>query len=134
MIRRPPRSTRTDTLFPYTTLFRSGVEQRFAGQFALLPLKPPATIEHKQRKDLALPIEPRVDIAYQGWRLSVLRERHRNGLKHLASAAVDNAERRSRIVMFGAVIVTLWSNFGQGKRSAASHAGKECVRQVRYRV
>src|SRR3546814_7600879 len=27
MIRRPPRSTRTDTLFPYTTLFRSIVEQ-----------------------------------------------------------------------------------------------------------
>src|SRR3546814_19283133 len=26
MIRRPPRSTRTDTLFPYTTLFRSGVD------------------------------------------------------------------------------------------------------------
>src|SRR3546814_8694799 len=25
MIRRPPRSTRTDTLCPYTTLFRSGV-------------------------------------------------------------------------------------------------------------
>src|SRR3546814_1254561 len=25
MIRRPPRSTRTDTLFPYTTLFRSGL-------------------------------------------------------------------------------------------------------------
>src|SRR3546814_9672457 len=29
MIRRPPRSTRTDTLFPYTTLFRSeAVQQR----------------------------------------------------------------------------------------------------------
>src|SRR3546814_5297754 len=28
MIRRPPRSTRTDTLFPYTTLFRS---ERFLG-------------------------------------------------------------------------------------------------------
>src|SRR3546814_3713058 len=26
MIRRPPRSTRTDTLFPYTTLFRSGAQ------------------------------------------------------------------------------------------------------------
>src|SRR3546814_15822121 len=26
MIRRPPRSTRTDTLFPYTTLFRSAFE------------------------------------------------------------------------------------------------------------
>src|SRR3546814_10611984 len=28
MIRRPPRSTRTDTLFPYTTLFRSGRNRR----------------------------------------------------------------------------------------------------------
>src|SRR3546814_16080621 len=28
MIRRPPRSTRTDTLFPYTTLFRSGYHFR----------------------------------------------------------------------------------------------------------
>src|SRR3546814_14028549 len=29
MIRRPPRSTRTDTLFPYTTLFRSDIESLF---------------------------------------------------------------------------------------------------------
>src|SRR3546814_3583489 len=28
MIRRPPRSTRTDTLFPYTTLFRSNHRER----------------------------------------------------------------------------------------------------------
>src|SRR3546814_4533870 len=28
MRRRPPRSTRTDTLFPYTTLFRSGAARR----------------------------------------------------------------------------------------------------------
>src|SRR3546814_7854795 len=28
MLRRPPRSTRTDTLFPYTTLFRSRTEGR----------------------------------------------------------------------------------------------------------
>src|SRR3546814_2307141 len=50
MIRRPPRSTRTDTLFPYTTLFRSrdpvtrhraaarertlSARHRLAGQFA----------------------------------------------------------------------------------------------------
>src|SRR3546814_3627487 len=37
MIRRPPRSTRTDTLFPYTTLFRShgplaGAERRRRGR------------------------------------------------------------------------------------------------------
>src|SRR3546814_11040648 len=31
MIRRPPSSTRPDTLFPYTTLFRSRVAGRFAG-------------------------------------------------------------------------------------------------------
>src|SRR3546814_18196217 len=32
MIRRPPRSTRTDTLFPYTTLFRSdGGDQQQEG-------------------------------------------------------------------------------------------------------
>src|SRR3546814_16160997 len=32
MIRRPPRSTRTDTLFPYTTLFRSRSEYSIAGR------------------------------------------------------------------------------------------------------
>src|SRR3546814_8195188 len=41
MIRRPPRSTRTDTLFPYTTLFRSGRHQceiwQRAGPEDLLP-------------------------------------------------------------------------------------------------
>src|SRR3546814_14781813 len=55
MIRRPPRSTRTDTLFPYATLFRSpvrareilvqpvpepeirGVVQRITGEFILRP-------------------------------------------------------------------------------------------------
>src|SRR3546814_8889986 len=37
MIRRPPRSTRTDTLFPYTTLFRSrsGKELNYAATDAL---------------------------------------------------------------------------------------------------
>src|SRR3546814_11002720 len=34
MIRRPPRSTRTDTLFPYTTLFRSlGVSDKIGAPF-----------------------------------------------------------------------------------------------------
>src|SRR3546814_15012847 len=32
MIRRPPRSTRTDTLFPYTTLFRSPDPVQAPGQ------------------------------------------------------------------------------------------------------
>src|SRR3546814_20242536 len=32
MIQRPPRSKRTDTLFPYTTLFRSAESQRLDGE------------------------------------------------------------------------------------------------------
>src|SRR5260221_6897090 len=36
MIRRPPRST----LFPYTTLFRSGASRGLAGQRELSPLRP----------------------------------------------------------------------------------------------
>src|SRR3546814_10588412 len=35
MIRRPPRSTRTDTLFPYTTLFRSDVSEENERNVAL---------------------------------------------------------------------------------------------------
>src|SRR3546814_4446144 len=34
MIRRPPRSTRTDTLFPYTTLFRSLVDIGIPGDLS----------------------------------------------------------------------------------------------------
>src|SRR3546814_2752387 len=36
MIRRPPRSTRTDTLFPYTTLFRSADARRGDDETAAL--------------------------------------------------------------------------------------------------
>src|SRR3546814_18090918 len=39
MRRRPPRSTRTDTLFPYTTLFRSAIQ-------ALRPLEPAVLTVH----------------------------------------------------------------------------------------
>src|SRR3546814_5601802 len=42
MIRRPPRSTRTDTLFPYTTLFRSvhcGMDSAKMGPAIPLPLE-----------------------------------------------------------------------------------------------
>src|SRR3546814_5539045 len=35
MIRRPPRSTRTDTLFPYTTLFRSAAFAKMVVKFVI---------------------------------------------------------------------------------------------------
>src|SRR3546814_15283899 len=43
MIRRPPRSTRTDTLFPYTTLFRSVGRRCGAGSWPRV--RPPARLE-----------------------------------------------------------------------------------------
>src|SRR3546814_8638894 len=45
MIRRPPRSTRTDTLFPYTTLFRSPaiLERGACGGDRQVDIRPPGT-------------------------------------------------------------------------------------------
>src|SRR3546814_5686544 len=51
MIRRPPRSTRTDTLFPYTTLFRSHfptVRELDGFDFAAQP-----SLDKNQIRDLA---------------------------------------------------------------------------------
>src|SRR3546814_15518717 len=42
MIRRPPRSTRTDTLFPYTTLFRSAAGNDGCPQLFRLARRAPA--------------------------------------------------------------------------------------------
>src|SRR3546814_11596458 len=59
MIRRPPRSTRTDTLFPYTTLFRSrfpdqptGTQQRITNDKA----------EPRQQAEGCQPIPPAASI------------------------------------------------------------------------
>src|SRR3546814_1015234 len=55
MLRRPPRSTRTDTLFPYTTLFRSPVGQSVSrlcgaadGRARRHPEPPPPRRRHGQ--------------------------------------------------------------------------------------
>src|SRR3546814_13209334 len=44
MIRRPPRSTRTDTLFPYTTLFRSILSQGYGACPSIQPALGPIEI------------------------------------------------------------------------------------------
>src|SRR3546814_15236652 len=48
MIRRPPRSTRTDTLFPYTTLFRSD---------GIIYFNPPGRMQTKKRRS-TVPVAP----------------------------------------------------------------------------
>src|SRR3546814_2705088 len=58
MIRRPPRSTRTDTLFPYTTLFRSA-KIRACKQDHVRPFQPRnAGLEAKRRQPGRVIAEP----------------------------------------------------------------------------
>src|SRR3546814_13915177 len=60
MIRRPPRSTRTDTLFPYTTLFRSAylaITEHGSGRYDILWKQPVVG-------ELVLPLRPHMST---GW-------------------------------------------------------------------
>src|SRR3546814_6229124 len=52
MIRRPPRSTRTDTLFPYTTLFRSGLDDKVRAYASSGPLRDPEAMAETARRFL----------------------------------------------------------------------------------
>src|SRR3546814_5129036 len=69
MIRRPPRSTLTDTLFPYTTLFRSSLESPISGVLELVPGEPPVLVRVQGRGEanavieLTLLTEPPVTLA-----------------------------------------------------------------------
>src|SRR3546814_12097148 len=84
MIRRPPRSTRTDTLFPCTTLFRS-VE-------AARALARAAGAAARTRRDVqALRIQPRdqaVDLA-----LRALPDRHHHDHRAAADAHAQRCQR-----------------------------------------
>src|SRR3546814_9896094 len=55
MIRRPPRSTRTDTLFPYTTLFRSKKPQTAVSDWTS---SPPVAKKSAQGDDYAVRAAP----------------------------------------------------------------------------
>src|SRR3546814_16585567 len=58
MIRRPPRSTRTDTLFPYTTLFRSLLGTIDECQpFTLLRFRGQRQVPHRDGVDLFVAVE-----------------------------------------------------------------------------
>src|SRR3546814_4939919 len=88
MIRRPPRSTRTDTLFPYTTLFRSQSPDAAAVQFdhvAVLDAAESAMVgAHRQhvaglqRVNAAHPLDAAGDVV-----------RHVGGVVVLLEIAVD---------------------------------------------
>src|SRR3546814_872784 len=101
MIRRPPRSTRTDTLFPYTTLFRSAAKQI---------LEQKALIEQlaSKRDDLAsrlaeqkLELDKVTQIAAQHQKLSTDRQ------ETVERLTKQNQERTSRISKLEAEHVVL---------------------------
>src|SRR3546814_2015029 len=75
MIRRPPRSTRTDTLFPYTTLCRS---------------RAVAAVVHRRAhatRAVLLPVRTDRDgVGATGWRLPRVRNADHAGHCHLADA------------------------------------------------
>src|SRR3546814_19145612 len=103
MIRRPPRSTRTDTLFPYTTLFRSCEKQarkplwaRGAGQFG----KGRGAAE-RTRTSTGSPASPLA--ATGGHRGGSARRRALPGLDSVAQAPGD----RTRVVSGQSVFVGL---------------------------
>src|SRR3546814_4538219 len=60
MIRRPPRSTRTDTLFPYTTLFRSSAgRDRVRPGGGRIRRYPPSSSPSRQPQHLRHRVAPR---------------------------------------------------------------------------
>src|SRR3546814_5167560 len=100
MIRRPPRSTRTDTLFPYTTLFRSWVRLHYVYPYphvdAVIPLMADGLLT------------PYLDIPFQHASPSVLKRMKRPAneakvlerLKAWRAIAPDIAIRSSFVVGF----------------------------------
>src|SRR3546814_14982309 len=85
MIRRPPRSTRTDTLFPYTTLFRSNAEtiQQIVGQALVLPARleigarfgahvPPGVIDHELAQSFLAHLNDRANQVLLSQRIALL--------------------------------------------------------------
>src|SRR3546814_2654376 len=71
MIRRPPRSTRTDTLFPYTTLFRSQAAQDRTGDLlraiatligVALELLDPFQVDDRRDADQQIRVRGNIDL------------------------------------------------------------------------
>src|SRR3546814_1713185 len=97
MIRRPPRSTRTDTLFPYTTLFRSAVHHvaipdragEFGDETALLFELAGRTVDARQALLLQQAVDRRACQAAGGHAASSLQQ------------LAELANRASRVVLLG---------------------------------
>src|SRR3546814_3367465 len=101
MRRRPPRSTRTDTLFPYTTLFRSEFECHRVGQagdeHAVVVVEQVQVVvgDRQAEQDLALVVEV---VLALGDQLRMRSEEHTSELQSLMriSYAVCCLKKKSK--------------------------------------
>src|SRR3546814_19108844 len=99
MIRRPPRSTRTDTLFPYTTLVRSKIRANGACR----PRSTAGSAAPQRRSSaisVALPDRTRIIFVLrriEGWKYQEIAERYGISVsaveKHVERAAEQLAKR-----------------------------------------
>src|SRR3546814_19512650 len=124
MIRRPPRSTRTDTLFPYTTLFRSydskSGEPGFFSRYACQ-----AVAGRNGRRDASFEFgtNPCSEI--------ILRPFQFCNLTEVVVRSGDTVESLTRKARIAAILGTIQSSFTD--RSEERRVGKECVSTCRSR-
>src|SRR3546814_11910737 len=107
MIRRPPRSTRTDTLFPYTTLFRSVAKTIADDDSRAVPRLPERDRRHRMEidQDRMTKAAPRLDQSLgergvigsvEGFEPPVQRRTVHRPLPHWA--AIEQARDRKSVV------------------------------------
>src|SRR3546814_18837966 len=131
MIRRPPRSTRTDTLFPYTTLFRS---DRRRHRYRISPHRPEGD-SAVRRRDHGAWLPSRLFggyLVWQGRRGHSAREggngqRNQNLGEGLRAAVSGWTDHPGRKVQQGR------GRLGTLRRSEERRVGKECVSTCRSR-
>src|SRR3546814_16725261 len=119
MILRPPRSTRTDTLFPYTTLFRSRFELILKA-----PLPNPLLPSQGREQQLAAEAAP-TGLRGQGFSAGV------SGAAGAGVAAGSGAGVAGAADGSGGVEVS--TGYGFAARSEERRGGEWCVRTCRTR-
>src|SRR3546814_17830575 len=122
MIRRPPRSTRTDTLFPYTTLFRSFGLSLLTDQIDEIK-----AIFTNPEVDTLLDQILRLDI-----RISCTEAIGLGIGRYMLTREVQPADDVS-MRLSGGGFCYLWNELGLTPRSEERRVGKACVSTCRSR-
>src|SRR3546814_15236541 len=125
MIRRPPRSTRTDTLFPYTTLFRSQFDRRL-GVDDIVEIDDRALLDQRLPQMLEIHLGHAVPVpdAQRGGRPGALAHCHTG--RHDANRAEAGAVRAEAAPRRDEVDAALRHEAAE-RRSEERRVGKECV-------